>query len=296
MMSLPIYCKSLEAGDTFFMNRQFGELVDHARRSVPEDLVFENTWLEAPSGWMWLETPFEVPEFVVDTPEKTVEDQLKKISNRIRIRAVGWFPVPPGIHAETIEGTNIRGERISGEGATQFLCYIDFGSVNSGSYGFGCWSHFMLMNGDKLSDRIRQFEKLADNDGGAYEKSRASDILHEIRWVYSAFHLMAQRLTHHSTRTPDRSTRRRAERNRTVLPSLIHIISLRRLEEERSHIKTGDPKNVDWQWQWSVRGHWRNQYYASEDVHRQVFIESYIKGPDDKPLKPPGLKIFTAVR
>jgi hypothetical protein len=45
-----------------------------------------------------------------------------------------------------------------------------------------------------------------------------------------------------------------------------------------------------------VRGHWRNQFYPVENVHRPVFIESYIKGPPDKPIKPLGHKIFKAVR
>ena len=53
---------------------------------------------------------------------------------------------------------------------------------------------------------------------------------------------------------------------------------------------------VDWQWRWSVAGHWRDQWYPADGVHRPKFIESYVKGPDDKPLKPASSKIFVAER
>ena len=36
---------------------------------------------------------------------------------------------------------------------------------------------------------------------------------------------------------------------------------------------------IDWNWQWEVRGHWRNQFYAATNTHKPVFVEAYMKGP-----------------
>lgn len=36
---------------------------------------------------------------------------------------------------------------------------------------------------------------------------------------------------------------------------------------------------------WMVRGHWRQQWYPSRGVHRPIWINPHIKGPDDKPLR-----------
>lgn len=60
------------------------------------------------------------------------------------------------------------------------------------------------------------------------------------------------------------------------------VVTLRSLEH-----KHGEPTGnaPDWQYQWAVRGHWRQQFYASDRSHRPVWIQPYIKGPDDKPLK-----------
>ena len=71
------------------------------------------------------------------------------------------------------------------------------------------------------------------------------------------------------------------------------MVTLRRLEAAR-------PRNPveaqEWNWQWEVRGHWRNQWYAKERVHRQKFIEAYVKGDPTKPFKEHGSKLFVASR
>ena len=37
--------------------------------------------------------------------------------------------------------------------------------------------------------------------------------------------------------------------------------------------------------QFTVRGHWRNQWYARSGTHAPKFIEPFIKGPKDAPFK-----------
>jgi hypothetical protein len=76
--------------------------------------------------------------------------------------------------------------------------------------------------------------------------------------------------------------------------SFINVVTLRRMSEDRAK----DPQGhfIDWQWQWTVTGHWRHQYYPSQPVHKRVYIEAYIKGPPDRPLKPPGAKLFVVKR
>jgi len=231
------------------------------------------------TGWVWLETPFKVPQYVLD----------KKTLNRVGmeqvdllISAFGWFPT-------------------SDSQATEFMCFFDYASAQfirselKGAYGFSPWSYFGVRHGEKVMPRIQAFEEKATKEGGNYAKNRTTEAMHEIRWIYAALHLMSQRLAHHSQHEPDRAIRRRAERNRQTLPDRLRVVSLRRLEEDRKK-EPGAAVKVDWQWQWTVQGHWRNQWFPSTKSHRQVFIESYLKGPEDKPLKPMTHTIFTAVR
>lgn len=290
---LPGYIDTLQSGDTFFMNKKFCSLVEHARETVPDDLAFDSSWMQSPQGWLWIETPFKVP-IPADLTAKEKEG-LQKIRETIpnyttRIAAIGWRPINEGqITAKGMQG-DVAG-RVAGTGAYQFLTFISGMTTDD---GFGCWSYFLFQEGDKLIDRIREFEHISVEVGGSYPEEPESNMLHEMRWIYSAFYLMAQRLSMSVQHNTDRGTRRRNEFQKLKVTPFIRVITLRRMEEARE--KAGNVGTVDFQWQWEVRGHWRNQWYPSENTHKPVFVDAYIKGPEDKPLKPPGVKLFVAGR
>lgn len=52
----------------------------------------------------------------------------------------------------------------------------------------------------------------------------------------------------------------------------------------RQPCKTQTGEGTEWNHRWIVRGHWRNQWYPSTQVHRPKYVPSYVKGPEDKPL------------
>lgn len=290
------YQISLRKGETFFMNSAFCDLVDHARRSVPDNLVFEPSWLTAPCGWMYIKEAFKCPDFVVDEATRLMAE-LKATETTfdrlpINIQAVGWIPID--------YTTNLEDGRRCGSftkdikppyKAFAFLCFLS----HPGDGGFGEWAYFTLREGDKVIDRITEFETNARKEGGAYENNRETSELHEVRWIYTAFHLMAQKLAIQFDEQTDRTTKRRAEREKKVVPSSIKVVSLRRLEQHKQ--KAGaEGQKIDWKWQWAVRGHWRNQFFKSTNSYKQIFIESFIKGPQNAPFKPITPKLFVAAR
>jgi len=96
--------------------------------------------------------------------------------------------------------------------------------------------------------------------------------------------LSSQRIAQAEVRQADRPTRRRAQRANFAIPEDgIRVVTLRRLEEHRQ-ADDGPHGMVDWSHRWIVSGHWRNQWYPSDEEHRPKWIEPYPKGPDDKPL------------
>lgn len=307
---VPTYQSVLETDNVFFMNKNFCSLVDHARRGVPDDLKFDLSWILTKTGFLYLEEPFLCPDFVLR--DELVAAARKKIPNpdtkiEIRISAIGWLPVG---NITTLEDGRRYGEYGEGKGVA-LLCFHDLGGhgrrapvfldkhgkevYHRSDGGFGMWSYFTFADEDTIIDRVRNFEEMAQKEGGAYADNRERDELHEIRWIYTALYLMAQRLAIQMKLPLDRATRRRALREGHPELEEIRIISLRKLEAARLKAQS-EPHLVDWQWQWEVRGHWRNQFYRAANEHRPVFIEAYIKGPEDKPLKDPGQKLFAAVR
>ena len=283
----PVYEKVLRSPDTHYMNTKFCSLVDHARRTVPDEMKFDLSWTHDRFGFLWLETPFECPHFIVSDELRSIAKQLRPNPDTeidIKISAVGWVPV-----GSTFELPDGRRYGASGTGAgTAFLLFHELPE------GFGMWSYFTLIQGDTLIERVHNFEATAQKQGGAYKKDRITDELHEIRWIYTAFYLMAQKLAIQIEQQPERAVQRRLRREGHDVGN-IKVVSLRRLELDREKAE-GEPHPVDWKWQWEVRGHWRNQFYRASNEYHQIFIESYIKGPPDKPLKEPGQKLFVAVR
>jgi hypothetical protein len=74
------------------------------------------------------------------------------------------------------------------------------------------------------------------------------------------------------------------------------IVYLRRRAQDGGPVKDSDGHQIDWSCQWMVKGHWRNQYHPRSQEHRPAFIQSYVKGPEDKPFRASPETIFAAVR
>jgi hypothetical protein len=80
----------------------------------------------------------------------------------------------------------------------------------------------------------------------------------------------------------------------------IQVIQLRR----KAVTRLDDPNIPEeertraWEYscRWIVQGHVRNQYYPSEGRHKPKWIDSYPKGPEDKPLRTPTKRIYAVNR
>ena len=110
--------------------------------------------------------------------------------------------------------------------------------------------------------------------------------------AFSFFAFIRQECVSIQTTPASRPIRRHLPKAYTAEP-VIKIIQLRR----RSPATTsGTAEQRDYSCRWLVRGHWRNQFYPRSKSHRPRFIPAYVKGPDDKPLKPTKSSIFAVVR
>jgi hypothetical protein len=104
--------------------------------------------------------------------------------------------------------------------------------------------------------------------------------------------LMAQTIAVRTEGHAPRDTRKRLAR--ADFPAKrITIVTLRRPEAERDH---GAHSDVHWTRRWIVDGHWRQQWYPSLGMHRQIWISPYVKGPTDLPLVVPKAHVYQFVR
>jgi hypothetical protein len=109
--------------------------------------------------------------------------------------------------------------------------------------------------------------------------------------VFTAYmRLLGQTLVKSSPAHVDRHAVKRATRK--GLPGLVTTVTLRRVQY------VGEPaegvSHVEWQHRWLVRGHWRRQPCGADHPLAEpdgdggfiayIFINPYVKGPEDKPL------------
>jgi hypothetical protein len=93
----------------------------------------------------------------------------------------------------------------------------------------------------------------------------------------------------------DRHARRRIEQSGWDGEPIVRVIRLRRIVSHPS--QPGDAAAVDWSCRWVVRGHWREQPCGPKQSERRtIFIAPHVKGPEDKPVKPPRATVFAVVR
>jgi len=72
-----------------------------------------------------------------------------------------------------------------------------------------------------------------------------------------------------------------------------HVVKLRREVKKPNKTNSLNGEGIEWQHQWWVSGHFRAQWYATEEAHRVIWIGPYLKGPQDKPLLD---KLYAVVR
>lgn len=97
--------------------------------------------------------------------------------------------------------------------------------------------------------------------------------------LQTAWLLMQQPVTSTAPAEFGRSDRRRLERQ-GIDDRPVRVITLRR----RKHGASTGESDREYHHQWIVRGHWRQQWYASRGVHRPVWIAPHIKGPEGAPM------------
>jgi hypothetical protein len=71
----------------------------------------------------------------------------------------------------------------------------------------------------------------------------------------------------------------------------VNFITLRRhYAAKAKHEQNPTGRHYD-NWRWTVGPHNRNQWYPSTQEHKMIWISPYLKGPEDKPLKPKIYKV-----
>jgi hypothetical protein len=104
--------------------------------------------------------------------------------------------------------------------------------------------------------------------------------------VLCAFRLMeTARMARVTEEQVVRPVRKRAGRARVAKPdSPVRLVDITAGVVRHERVPGGKGERR-YHVRWTVDGHWRNQWYPKKEVHRPRWIDGYVKGPADAPLR-----------
>lgn len=145
---------------------------------------------------------------------------------------------------------------------------------------------------------LKSISNAVIGDAEPYAKGQIIDIYSVLppdvkKFIVALLYFMRSKIVVNSTEIPDRSSRKKFG-GKGFTEKTVNLIKLR--VTEYKYPQGIGQADVEWSCRWIVRGHWRNQYYASRHVHELIWISPFVKGPEDKPLKKPGATIFDVER
>lgn len=123
----------------------------------------------------------------------------------------------------------------------------------------------------------------------------AAPLLPKCRIFLAALAWLKQRVLVAPREHAERHARKRLEAQGWSHEPLIRVVQLRR-SETRGYTPPTEHEAREWSCQWVVRGHWRQQYFPTKAEHRPIWITPHVKGPENKPLKPPRAMVFAVTR
>lgn len=261
----------LQEADPMYVSIEVTEMWDYARESFQAEVL--HAW-DLPCNISFALLP--KPLTIVDADDNTIS-----------FRALSWIPAGSG-EVEWDENHQPEGvwytlwSHIDDGGDDFHRPELDSPERESWE-ALGQWS--ILYSGLLPFGKVEDFEMTAFKDSSVTDTIDSLDKAVKVRrmtWVLlqSFFRLSRQIVP---TKAPlPRQLRR--DRKRHYRTEDVTVITLRRQRHpDHPDHEVGE---VDWKWQWVVRGHWRNQWYPSIKQHRQIWVMPYMKGPEDAPIKP----------
>ncbi len=253
--------RMLEVAEPFYVSAPICELLYEASKSIPETWTFTEDALYIPAGFVWLSTPF--PTVDEEYPSRALAWATVDLNDR------GWRMLAPAA---------AEGERIV---AISFFDELKpFPALLPQA--------FMLV---KLGANLQmQLGRLQPNGRMFNEESGRK----RARLFATLMAFLQQRILVSPKFVADRAARRRFKNaTRKPLSDEIRPVMLRKAV----YAGKGEHRDVKWTCQWAVHWHWRNQPYGpvGQKYYRPKYIASYIKGPEDKPLRHPE-RLFAVVR
>lgn len=283
--------------DPIYVSADMCELIDFAQETFEVEALLESDII-TPRGFMLFEKPFEI----LDRYEKPTD-----------IKAVSWTRiVSTGFNSDDKEKTqkiidNLvekgwdverypGGIRVKGAKAMSGSADVEDQLLEAGASATGIAVTIYCTTRRELMDRsVRElpyppvlpmhltpwYFNMTFEGNEIDIKGIPTGAIWWWRILQTTLRMMQQKVTVKHHMRPDRAARRLMAEHGARPETMTVVVRLRGEESER---KEPSGEKANYSHRFIRRGHWRNQWYDSEKIHRQIWIDPTIVGDKDLPL------------
>jgi len=123
-----------------------------------------------------------------------------------------------------------------------------------------------------------------------------SETLH-FKFMLQLFAFMKSKISSNVLIKPTRVLRRRVQKMGMPNTDLnVNVFNLREKINPSTNLNYDNKNKLEHDYRWIVQGHYRAQWYPSEQAHHLIWIDEFFKGPEDKPIKPIKPRVYTVGR
>lgn len=255
--------------DPIYCSAEMCELAEAAAESFEPEPLLE-TDLVTTRGFMYFAKPFEIPDRF-DAP--------------MTIAAASWARMITHKDPEVVRKLNehIR-ERAEDFGSGREL---EIEALTAGSRVVGISLTLYQVNGAGVGPPLTPahitpwFFGMTFEGNETDERGKPTGAGWWWKIMQTTFRLMQQKIAIRHRLRPGRDSRREAAKLRFPDEQTVVVVRLRREEGDQ---KEPSGEEANYSHRFIVNGHWRNQWYASDQIHRQIWISPYVKGDAGLPL------------
>lgn len=269
--------RAVHAAELYWVAKPMSALVESAMTTLPAHDRHRALW---PSGCGFLVYEAAFPAAGADDTYRT------HFGSEAPVRAIAWGPAADGINILTFgDLTAVTADIAEGAGRV-----ADADTPLGRKFGDTTAREEIRAQVDALAQRrllARYNSPLVPIGAGTHsftapaEDTAAAALATRLLTTWL---LMSQPLLSDRTHLPaDRDVARAYKRQKRPVPD-VTLVDLRHVKKPTD--PDAEPTIRTYSSRWVVRGHWRNQAYGpAHSLRRPVFIPSYVKGPDEAPLR-----------
>ena len=281
--------RALIHGETFWWGREPLRTLEAAAPTFPESWTLTPASLPVPYGFVWFERPLPLerphpPLVGFFWGPLTIADPLYPPPDPPPYPDTD--PLATGIFFGFLVADPTNAGRPAPVGIAPWSWGETFGAAEA--------TLVALVQGQITEGLIRY-----SNESAAETEQRLLPMIGGcLRYAAAAAAFLETRALVRSRVRAQRETRRRLGwKLPPELAPAVNVVTLRRPSYVQG--KDHEPEEVDWSCRWWVRAHWHTFFVKDERGNRVAkakYLEPYIKGPADRPLKPPPDNLWAVIR